>query len=380
MTSSGLVMWLFVLVAHISNCLAVDVEYSEKIVSDHKGDWFGVSLATFDHKLVIGAPEDYNSRGSVMVDKGLRVKGPAGGWLFGEHVDVSQQFMAMTGQRPYSVYVYQSHSPYDMVARFPMDGYVMSLAISDDNTIAVSHYVSNTHCFLLTIYQFDGSSTWNIVKNFKLEHGGYSLAVHGDILVVGVLPASLDRGYVQIFNCVGGEWTKGQTIKQQNEGGFGLSVAVYGQHMAVRGIDIVFTYMLDQHKNTWINSGKHSVPGFLSQVSIQNDLMVATINDMKNNPGVCGFVYKLTELKANNNNNNNNKINNGSVATTINNNHGDVVWKESSRLTTKGDPLTSRHQQSAISIEGKFVFTGRVDYRNEGFGKVFVHDLSNYNN
>ena len=381
MTSSGLLMLFFVFVVHLSTCHAVDVEYSKQIVSDHEGDRFGKSLATSYNELVIGAPGDDNCRGSVMVDEGVWVKGPAGGENFGEYVDVNQQFMVVSGQCPYSVYVYQSDSPYDMLARFPMDGYVMSLALSDDNTIAVSHYVSNTRRFLLTIYQYDGSCTWNIAKKFKLEHGGYSLAVYGDILVVGVLPASGDQGRVHIFNCVGGKWVQGQTIKKQHEGGFGLSVAVYGQHMAVRSNDIVFTYMLEQHTNTWINNGNHSVPGLLSQVSIQNDLMVATINDMKNNPGVCGFLYKLTELKAiNNNNNNNNNNNKGSVATTSNNNHGDVVWKESSRLTSKGDPMTSGHQQSAISIEGKFVFIGRVDYRNEGVGKVFVHNLSNYNN
>ena len=362
MTSSGLLMLFFVFVIHLSTCHAVDVEYTKQVVSDHEGDRFGKSLATSYHKLVIGAPGDDNCRGSVMVGEVRHVKGPAGGEDFGDFVDVNQQFMVVSGQRPYFVYVYQSNSPYNLVAKLPMDGYVMSLVISDDNTIAVSHYDNNHHVDLLTIYQFDGSSTWNIAKKFKLEDMGYSPAVYGDIIAVGVLRASFDRGYVQIFNHVGGEWAKGQTIKQDGVEGFGVSVDIYGQHMAVSTVEgIVFTYMLDQHTNTWINNGKHSVPSVLSQVSIQNDLMVATVNDRKNHPDECGIVYKLT-------------------ATTSNNNHGDVVWKEFARLTIKGDPMTSRQSNLAVSVEGKFVFTGRVDYRHESVNKVFVHDLSNYNN
>ena len=86
---------------------------------------------------------------------------------------------------------------------------------------------------------------------------------------------------------------------------------------------------------------------------------------MKNNPGVCGFVYVLLELKGINNNN-------WSVATTSNNNHGDFVWKEFARLTTKDYPMTSdRQHNSAVSIEDHMVFTGRDD------GKVFVHKLLN---
>ena len=354
-------MFLFVFTVHLclSTCHVVDVEYRDKIVSDHKYDWFGRNLATSYHKLVIGALNDDNHRGSVMVDEGMRVKGPDDENYFGMHIDVNQQFMLVSDS--YSVYVYQSHSPYDMVARFPKDSRVHSLVISDDNTIAVSHYDDNYDNWL-TIYQFDGSSTWNIAKKFKLEDMGYSPAVYGDIIAVGVLRASFDRGYVQIFNHVGGEWAKGQTIKQDGVEGFGVSVDIYGQHMAVSTVEgIVFTYMLDQHTNTWINNGKHSVPSVLSQVSIQNDLMVATVNDRKNHPDECGIVYKLT-------------------ATTSNNNHGDVVWKEFARLTIKGDPMTSRQSNLAVSVEGKFVFTGRVDYRHESVNKVFVHDLSNYNN
>ena len=89
-----------------------------------------------------------------------------------------------------------------MVARFAIDSPVYSLVISDDNTIAVSHY-DNKYDGWLTIYHYDGSSTWNIAKKFELEDWGWSLAMYGDIIVVGVPYASDDQGYVYIFNRVG---------------------------------------------------------------------------------------------------------------------------------------------------------------------------------
>ena len=245
MTSSGLLVGLLVIVVHLTTCHVVDVEYREKVVSDRKSDGFGKSLATSHHKLVIGAPFDNNDRGLVIVDEGVRVTGPAGGWNFGRYVDVNQQFMVVSGAHPFSVYVYQSNSPYDMVARLPIDGWVDSVVISDDNTIAVSH--DN----MLTIYQYDGSSTWNIAQKFQLESRGDSLAMYRDIIVVGVAANSL----VRIFNRAGGEWVQGQTIRQL-VGMFSYSVAVYGQHIAVSSSAdrAVFTYMLDQHTNTWINN------------------------------------------------------------------------------------------------------------------------------
>ena len=246
---------LFVFVVRLSTCHAVDVEYREKVLSGRKGDWFGVSLATSYHMLVIGARS-----GSVMVDEGVRVKGPDGGDDFGEHVDVNQQFMVVSGHEPLSffVYVYQSYSPYNMVARFPSTGYVWSLVISDDNTIAVSQY-DNNYDGWLTIYHYDGSYTWNVVKKFKLERFGNSLSVYGDILVVGV---HYDHyGHVHIFNRVRGEWAKVQTIIQDDVQDFGCSVTTWGQHMAVSSCgedNMVFTYMLDQHTNTWVGNGNHS--------------------------------------------------------------------------------------------------------------------------
>ena len=80
---------LCVSVVRLSTCLAVEVEYSKKIVSDHKGDEFGKSLASSHHKLVIGAPWDNGRRGSVVVEEGVRVERPEGGGFFGESVDVT---------------------------------------------------------------------------------------------------------------------------------------------------------------------------------------------------------------------------------------------------------------------------------------------------
>ena len=65
-------MLLFVFAVQLSICHAVDVEYSEKVVSDHTGDGFGESLATSYQQLVIGAPNDgEHESGSVMVDEGV---------------------------------------------------------------------------------------------------------------------------------------------------------------------------------------------------------------------------------------------------------------------------------------------------------------------
>ena len=221
---------LFVFAVHLSTCHVIDVEYRDKVVSDHKGDGFGVSLATSHHKLVIGAPW---GGGSVMVDEGVRVKGPEGSFRFGSDVDVNQYFMVVSGyDNPSFVYVYQSYSPYNMVARIPINGEVYSIVISDDNTIAVSHGYYD-HDYLLTIYHYDGSCAWNIAQKLKLEGWGLSLAVYGDIIVVGVPWASHFQGLVRIINRVDGVWVQGQTIKQDGVDRFGSSVAIHGQHIVV---------------------------------------------------------------------------------------------------------------------------------------------------
>ena len=165
---------------------------------------------------------------------------------------------------------------------------------------------------------------------------------------------------------------QGQTIKQDGDV---YPVAMNGHNMAVGSSNgLFFTYILNQTTNTWIRSGKHFVRGELSCLSIRNDLMVATITDMENNPDECGIVYKLKS----NNNNNNKSI--GSITAT-NNNNNDVVWKEFARLTTKGDPLTTgdqRHTAGSIAADHK-IFTARFDgAHHEGVGRVFVHDLSKY--
>ena len=126
--------------------------------------------------------------------------------------------MVVGSLKPYLyVYVYQSYSPYNMVAKIHIEdsyewGYVTSL---DDNTIAVTHYyyISHSYNYYLTIYQYDGSSTWNIAQKFKLENRGESLAVHGDVIVVGVPNASDEQGLVRIFNRVERE-VDGRTINQ----------------------------------------------------------------------------------------------------------------------------------------------------------------------
>ena len=135
----------------------------------------------------------------------------------------------------------------------------------------------------------------------------------------------------------------------------------------------VFTYMLDQHTNTWVGNGNLSVPSaFYPSLHLDKDILAITFTNPWNHPDVCGVVYKLSTTATN--------INNGNVVTTTitDNYSGNVVWKEIARLTTKGDPLTRENQwHSGISVKDKVVFIGRVD---EGFGKVFVHGLKYINN
>ena len=100
------------------------------------------------------------------------MKGPEDGVLFGWCVDSNQEFMVVGDYGTYSVYVYQSYSPYNLLARIPIDGGVYSIVISDDNTIAVSH--DDFYDNWLTIYQYDGSSAWHVAEKFKLEDEGTS--------------------------------------------------------------------------------------------------------------------------------------------------------------------------------------------------------------
>ena len=171
-----------------------------------------------------------------------------------------------------------------MVAKFPT-GCVRprpipktAVVIFDDNTIAILHH-DHDYDYWLTIYQYDGSESWHITEKFDLEFQGGpmdrtpSLAVHGDILVVGV-PDTYDYGRVNIFNRVGGEWYQAQTIEQHGFESFGWSVTIHGPIMAVSAFQgFVFTYRLDEDTNTWVNNGRLSVPSeWISSLHLHMDI------------------------------------------------------------------------------------------------------------
>ena len=301
---------VFAFIVRLSTCVAVvDVEYSFKYSyegqSDHKGDAFGASLSTFNHKLVIGAPGYNNHRGSITVmPDGLQVRGPAGGKWFGGSVDMNQEFMVVSGYP--DMFVYKSSSPYNMVAMIPIGGcspvnaLVIALVISDDNTIAILHEEDNSD-FWLTIYQYDGSESWHIAQKFDLEsrkppEASLSLAVHRDILVVGVPGASDDHGQVRVYNRVHGQWVHEQTIKQDGVKYFGCSVAMYEHHMAVSAFHgNVFTYKLDEYTNTWVGNGRLSVTSDLnSYLHLQKNILAINFNNRGKYPDVCGAVYQLS--------------------------------------------------------------------------------------
>ena len=74
------------------------LEFSRKIVSDREDDGFAFTLATSHHRLVIGAIEDHDGRGSVMVNEdGDRIEGPDGEKLFGYNLDVNHKYMVVSG-------------------------------------------------------------------------------------------------------------------------------------------------------------------------------------------------------------------------------------------------------------------------------------------
>ena len=276
---------------------------------------------------------------------GVQLRGPADGIIFGASVAMNQEFIVVSG-RP-NLHVYQSSNPYNLVAKFPIaslsEDSIDAIVISDDNTIATSHVDKNDDYWLI-IYQYDGTATWHIAEKFHLASRiefqlGSSLAVQGDFLVVG----DLENSKAQVFNRVGVKWVQGQTIKEDSLM-FGSSVTIYGDHLAVSSFyGDVFTYMLDQHTNTWVGNGNFSVQSaFFSSLHLDKDILAITVNNPWNRPDVCGVVYKLSTTATN--------TNNGNVVTTTITGNTNVVWKEIALLTTKGDPVTTEHHQGHVGI------------------------------
>merc|ERR1711962_137430 len=256
----------------------VDVEYAYKVTSDHYRDWFGMSLSTSNRKIVIGASWDNNDNsGSIMVEKGVRIKAPQGRW-FGHHVDINQQFIVASGADPYTVYVYESNSPYKLVAQFRVDDWVFAVVISDENTIAVSDRRS-----MVTVFVYDGQSTWHVGDKLEQEMRGNSLALGGNTLLVGYhdpVLASNREGRVHVYSYDGKKWAKRQTIREEGVEDFGRSVAVYGNHMAASSYGDnyhteIFTYHLDEASNTWIKNGQFTtqLPGG-NDISMHENILV----------------------------------------------------------------------------------------------------------
>ena len=320
-----------------------------------------------------------------MVDGGVWLNGPGDGLLFGECVGTNQNFIVASGRIPFAVYVYEAYSPYNLVARLPFHGRVFAVVISDDNTIAVSYPDSSS--YWLAIYNYDGSTSWHMAKRFKLENIGKSLALFGNTLAVGVPFAENASGLVRVYNLVNGEWVESQTIRENGAKHFGWSIAMHGQHLAANSMfAVIFTYNFDAHKNIWVSNGKLTPPKVKkSSISMHKDILVATVNDNLDLPGVCGVAYKLSKIsrgttidnKKINNDNNNNNDDDDNNDKNDNNNISDV-WKEFATLTTKNDPLKSRYQEHhAVSVDGNEIYITRLDESSGGVGKVFQYDLSN---
>ena len=203
----------------------------------------------------------------------------------------------------------------------------------------------------------------------QIEDDG-KLVTSGTTLAVGIPFADDADGIVHLYNNIRGRWIKQQTIRQPDVVDFGYSVTVYGSHMAVSGLggdshSVIFTYQLDASSNTWINNGRFALENIdflhLSSVSMHQNHLVVTVTDKDRHPGVCGYVYKLSQTP------------------TYNKNGGEVFkWNHVGVLTTKTDPLTEDYQVHwAVGVDEQMAYIGRYDSADNGVGKLFLHDLSN---
>ena len=85
------------------------------------------------------------------------------------------------------------------------------IVLSDDNTVAVTH--EDYSHFWLTIYNFDGSASCHITKKFYLPMSDPTIAVRGDIIVVGIPQADDNyHGVTQVYTKIHGNWAQVQTI------------------------------------------------------------------------------------------------------------------------------------------------------------------------
>ena len=75
---------------------------------------------------------------------------------------------------------------------------------------------------------------------------------------------------------------------------------------------------------------------------------------------------------------NSNTNTNSCTSKNVNGDNEGFTWERFASLKTRGYPLKSYLQHhTAISVQGNFVFTGKIDPL--GFGMVFVHDIAKAN-
>jgi len=359
---------------------ALQVQYSDKIVSGIRNDLFGASVAANDDVFVVGAPSDYNHHGSITIynskantsDALVKIKSP-GGMLFGIAVAVNKDFIVVATQSPSYVYVYSTKAPYTRYKAWWKAGYwteLSSITINDDNTVAVVGNTYADHQAIVYVYKQTGATSWK-QDTYMMFMGGADIGEHptvslnGNVLAAGIPGSEYVTRRVHVYGDTGSGWKETDSLSaHQDVWYYGGSIKLQQNRLVASartqdGIkDLVFVYTLDPTSGKWVEEGGiiHP-PGGPSMgsklpagVSVCKDLVFVSVSDRDTYPDVVAVVYKR-----------------------VVDDSGNVVWQEYNTLTTRHDPLLSDQYNSVVNCNGDKVLVARTS--RHGVGAVYRFNL-----
>lgn len=317
-------------------------------------DGFGTSVDAYNGTVVVGSPNDYSEMGSVNIfvneaRAGMKKQGIPEGNSFGAEVSLNKEYILVVdgaGESPSCVYIYSSRAPYPMKARLPYtaDEEVVNAVIGEDNTVVVA-LVAAVH-----VYRYDGKATWH--KETKLTFGMEdipTIAISGDFVSVGLPDKRQGRGRVCMYRRGKGTWHLTQTIKPPKEQQFGENLALNNGQLAVSSTTHTFLYKLDKSTNSWSQDG-NSLAGITGHMAIQHNILAVTSNDPRVNTVVSNLYKRVVDK------------------------HGKVSWFI--RGSLGGDKLKADQKNWRVRIDGKLVYTSRIDESGEDRGVLYVHELT----
>jgi len=360
---------LFALLFNLNVCCSTELQYTHKITSGVKGDWFGLGIEAKHNQVVVGAPvrgggdDGELPPGGIMVRKNLWLQGPSGTkylnvGAMNEHYIVAGGFVGDDFDKLDGfLYIYSATEPYDLKAQIPVfkksnPWSMPGVAIGDDNTIVVPTTSSVTS---VQVYAYDGDSTWHRERTWSYD--GYrktAVSISGDyIAVTSGRVFHPDDSAVLIYKRTDGEWNLSQTIRSPPNILFDCeSMMMFKDGLVVKTYNhILLIYKLNQGTGEWILNGYVNVPlhmeGQPGMVAMGNDLIATSINDKNNNAVAMVYQKKI-----------------------------DGSWEEFARLTAEPMPKreTAEDCNRMIRIDGNKVFTARL--LGKGVGSVYVHDLN----